>query len=374
MVTKDVATYLGQLYHNAKKPGSFGGVQALYRAAHADGRPDITLSQVRQFLRSDDTYTLFKPARRRFDRSRTIVGGIDQEYEMDLADLSKWKKYNGNYFYILVAIDAFSRFLFTYPLKDKTAESVLQGLTVLMNQSRRPRVSIYTDKGREWVNKKIEDLCGKYGIKHFKSQNSDVKASMAERAILDLKRHITRYMSENETYEYINVLDDFTRGHNYTFNRSIGMEPIQVTKQNEKEVWRHLFLKNPTHKNYGSPGVSKIVPILKGDYVRISYARHPFTRGYQEQWTGEFVQVYKSIMRDGHRIFFLREFNGDPITGGFYSHEIQKITLTPNKFYKIEKVLKTRKVGNRKMVFVKFKYWPKTYNMWLPQSQVKNLI
>ena len=378
MVAKEIEKYLRRLYHNAKKPGSFGGVSALYRAAHADGRSDITLSQVPQFLRSDDTYTLFKPARRRFKRSRIIVGGIDEEYQMDLADLSKWKKYNDNYAYILVAIDAFPRFLYTYPLKDKTAETVVQALIVFLKQTRRPRVSVYTDKGREWVNTKIENLFSEYGLKHFKSQNSDVKASMAERVILDLKRHLTRYMSENETYRYIDVLNYFTTAHNYTFNRVIGMEPIQVTRENEKELWRHLYLKDPklNKKSHGisvPQGGSKNLSIEKGDYVRISYARHPFTRGYQDQWTGEFFQVYKLIVRDGHRIFFLREFNGDPIVGGFYEQEIQKIIITPNKFYKIEKILNSKKIGNRKMVYVKFKYWPTSYNMWLPYGQVKKL-
>ena len=35
-----------------------------------------------------DTYTLHKPARRHYKRNRVIVGGIDELWQMDLADMS----------------------------------------------------------------------------------------------------------------------------------------------------------------------------------------------------------------------------------------------------------------------------------------------
>ena len=223
MSQNEIHAYLNSLYHNPKKTGSFGGVKALYRAAHRDGQRDITLSQIKSFLRSDETYTLFKPARRRFKRSRTIVGGIDQEYEMDLADLSKWQKYNDNYSFLLVAIDVFSRYVIIFPLKSKSADAILRVLENLVRQVRKPKVSVYTDRGREWENKKVSNFLEKHSIKHFQAHNNDLKAGMAERVILDMKRYFSRYMSENETYRYIDVLQDFARNHNYTFNRSIGM-------------------------------------------------------------------------------------------------------------------------------------------------------
>ena len=41
-----------------------------------------------------DTYTLHKPACQNFKRNRVIVGGIDNQWQMDLADMQSLKDYN----------------------------------------------------------------------------------------------------------------------------------------------------------------------------------------------------------------------------------------------------------------------------------------
>ena len=43
---------------------------------------------------------------------------------MDLIDIQQFKKHNRGYAYIMVAIDVFSRFAFTQPLKNKTGEAI----------------------------------------------------------------------------------------------------------------------------------------------------------------------------------------------------------------------------------------------------------
>ena len=57
-----------------------------------------------------DAYTLHKPARRNFKRNRVIVGGIDVQWQMDLADMQSLKDYNDGYRYLLVCIHVFSKY------------------------------------------------------------------------------------------------------------------------------------------------------------------------------------------------------------------------------------------------------------------------
>ena len=57
-----------------------------------------------------DTYTLHKPACQNFKRNRVIVGGIDNQWQMDLADMQSLKDYNDSYRYLLVCIDVFSKY------------------------------------------------------------------------------------------------------------------------------------------------------------------------------------------------------------------------------------------------------------------------
>ena len=79
--------YLTQLYYNPKRAGSLGGVERLYRDVKKEGKYDISRAQLKKWLMKQDTYTLHRPARRHYKRNRVIVGGIDELWQMDLADM-----------------------------------------------------------------------------------------------------------------------------------------------------------------------------------------------------------------------------------------------------------------------------------------------
>jgi len=50
------------------------------------------------------------------------------------------------------------------------------------------------------------------------------------------------------------------------------------------------------------------------------------------------------------------------------------IKTTVPDYYEVEKVLKTRKVGNKTESLVKWKGWPDKYNSWIGESQIYNKI
>jgi hypothetical protein len=45
--------------------------------------------------------------RRHIKRNCVIVGGIDQQWQMDLTDMQSMQKFNDGYRYLLVCIDGF---------------------------------------------------------------------------------------------------------------------------------------------------------------------------------------------------------------------------------------------------------------------------
>ena len=68
--------------------------------------------------------SLQRGVRSRFKRNKVITLGIDDQWEMDLMDMSKFSKENSGYSFILVVIDIFSKFSWMKPLKDKKDQSV----------------------------------------------------------------------------------------------------------------------------------------------------------------------------------------------------------------------------------------------------------
>ena len=47
----------------------------------------LSRQQISNWLMKQNTYILHAPARRHFKRNRVIVGGIDKEWQLDLADV-----------------------------------------------------------------------------------------------------------------------------------------------------------------------------------------------------------------------------------------------------------------------------------------------
>ena len=83
---------------------------------------------VAEWLSEQDAYTLHKPARRHFRRRRVIVGGLRQQWQADLVDLSNLKNENDSMTFLLRVICVFSKVAWCVPLKNKSAASLVTAL------------------------------------------------------------------------------------------------------------------------------------------------------------------------------------------------------------------------------------------------------
>ena len=173
--------YLAQVYYNPKRSGALGGVERLYRDVKKDGKYDISRAQLKKWLMKQDTYTLHKPARRHYKRNRVIVGGIDELWQMDLADMQAMAAENDGYRYLLVCIDVFSKYVWVIPLKTKTGPALVTAFKKILESGRKPQ-KIQTDQGTEFFNKHFKDLMKEEEIQLYNTYN-ETKASVVERVI-----------------------------------------------------------------------------------------------------------------------------------------------------------------------------------------------
>ena len=136
---------LKKLYYDSTQPAGFGGVKKLYRIAKSKNSR-ITRHFVKEWLKGQEVYTLHKGIRHKFPRNRTVVGFIDQQWQIDLVDLRVLKEYNNNHAFILVVIDVLSKYAWARKLKTKKGTEVTsQFKDILKTGSRRPQV-IQADK------------------------------------------------------------------------------------------------------------------------------------------------------------------------------------------------------------------------------------
>ena len=93
---QDVSTIIRQKYYNPKHPGSYGGIHKFHKSL-----PELNVKQkdVKEWLKTQDTYTLHAPVQRHFKRRRVIVHGIDHQWQADLVDLRSMSKHNDGFKY-----------------------------------------------------------------------------------------------------------------------------------------------------------------------------------------------------------------------------------------------------------------------------------
>ncbi len=210
-----------------------------------------------------------------------------------------------------------------------------------------------------------------YGIHHIVTYN-EVKANYAERVIKTIKSKMFRYFTHKQTFRYIDILQSTAESYNETYHDSLGCTPSSVTKENEGEVRLDQYmLKNRTKKKW-----KKKRPYLfkTGDLVRITHLRTPFTREYDETWTGEVFKVASRFRRDGLPIYKLRDYyEKEDIKGTFYQAELQKIDIEPDKMWKIGNIQKTTGKGSRKKHLIRWQHWPKKYDSWVKDSDMEDL-
>ncbi len=79
------------------------------------------------------------------------------------------------------------------PIKSKTVDEIIKAFEKIFKE-RKPK-KLQTDKGKEFINKKFQDLLKKNNI-HWFLTNSDVKASIGERFKRIFKTKMWRYFTE----------------------------------------------------------------------------------------------------------------------------------------------------------------------------------
>lgn len=294
---------------------------------------------------------LHRPARKNFSRCKTIIKGLDDLWQVDLGQLDKLTSSNRGYKYILVVIDCFSKFIWARAVKRKTGEEVTRAFADILNKHGRKPNNLQSDQGKEFFNRHFQELVKKHRINHYNTY-SDKKAAIVERAIRTLKEMIFKKFSLNGNYRWIDFLQEVVNTYNNKRHRTIGMKPCDVNATNENDLYKSTY----SHVKIAGPHKFK-----KGDIVRISKARHVFTKGYLPQWTTELFKIIK-VQLTNPATYLLEDSFGRPISGAFYQEELQK-TKQPN-VYLVEKVLRRR--GDR--VLVRWLGMNKEHDSWIQST------
>ena len=129
------------------------------------------------------------------------------------------KKDNDNKRYLLVVIDAFSRYAWIESLKNKNADTIVKAFKKILADGRKPR-KLRTDAATDFISKKFQNLMKEKKISHFTTHN-EKQANYVERLIKTIKNKIRRYMAERRSDCYIDILKKIVHSYNNTWHSGI---------------------------------------------------------------------------------------------------------------------------------------------------------
>ena len=361
-----MSNLINKIYLDPKNPASFGGINRLYSEVK-QLNTKVTLKQVENYLQSKDSYNLHKEYKNKRQFQPIFASGIDKQWQADLMSIIDLAKHNDDNKYVLTCIDVFSRYGWAVPIKNKTSQEIIRAFKIILNQGRKPEV-LNTDQGKEFLNKEFQQYLKQNNIRFFECVNN-TKAALCERFNRTIKNKLWRYFTEKNTHHYLDVLPQLINSYNNSIHRMIGVKPASINTTNE-----HIILKKQEkYLNSVKPG-KKRPKYFTGESVRIIGSKVAFARGFEQRWTNELFYIYKIYDTYLPFMYKLKDIEGEVIKGRFYEYELQRVTEEKGRQYKIEKIIKTRKLKNKPAeVFVKWLGYPDSFNSWIKQSEVKEV-
>jgi transposase InsO family protein len=298
-------------YLNPNLAGSFSAVSGFLKNRKYENKEQV----VQELNKIKEVY-LHKPIRKKFKRRKIYVPFTRFQLAADLLDLSKYSKQNKGNTFILLIIDAFSRFMWAYPIKDKSAETMTNTFKRFFKENNDQFRYLHVDQGLEFTNAKMRELLTSRKIKIIHSY-SETKSAIAERAIRSLMMRLERYFTYTESNKYLDVLPKLVSSYNSTIHSAHGFKPRDVNKLNESLVWKKLYGK------YFNEPMQK--PKYKvNDKVRTSKLKPIFAKGYAKSYLPE-IFIIHAVKMTKPITYVLRDENGEILQGSFYETEIQKV-------------------------------------------------
>jgi len=333
----------------------------------------ISTKKARALLDTLDTYQTHREYHKPQNYNPYYIRNRRSLTQADLIDVRCWKRSNKGISYLLLIIDVFSRFIWLYPLKDKTGLTVAEKMKEWLKECGTPPKKLQTDGGLEFFNKHVKKILQEGGVE-LELALGTAKAALAERANKTIQMMMTKLMRnkmrENKgKSRYIDHLPALVQSYNTRGHRTLrGMSPKEADKKKNENRVRKIHVERFN-------AIPRKQPIFQlNDIVRIkleSKILTPASRSYNPQFSESLYYIVRINTRVRIPMYHLRAAEDDEeIRGGFYAEELTKVGSDE---YGVEKILDARKRGRVDEVLVRWRGFSPKWDSWIPKKDLRNL-
>ena len=276
-------------------------------------------AKIEAFLRQYPLHSINKRITKKKFRRRRVVARFPFDVWMaDLIEYPGLKWHNGNYKFVLLVVDVFTKMIYVEPMKRKLGENTAEAMEKILSRVEMPPVMLVTDRGREFYNTNFSNVMFSNDIRHFSTPSATkFKASVAERAIRTIKTKIERFMQHTNSKNWESILKTFVDNYNHTPHSAHKMRPVDVSSENRKLVFKRLY-----------PKKSSVIKckLKVGDKVRKIREKQEFEKGYTPNWSNEIYEIISVRQKNAVCWYKLADSSGDVLRGIWYYNQLNLVT------------------------------------------------
>ena len=250
---------------------NFGTAYETYKEA-VKKDSSIRLQDVKDYLNSlESVQVKYKPK----SYNSFVSPGALFEFEIDIMDIEA-KGATSNTRYGLVAIDGFTKIAEVVAIKNRTPESMIEGIKKIIESMGKPK-QLYSDEESSLRSAKMIKFLKQNEIK---SIQTTTHAHTVERFIRTFKMNLYRRLDAlNESKsDWVKHISNIIKKYNSTLHSTIQITPNEATKPYNR-LWVIWHLQNNAKKNRKYP------EIKDGDMVRFKLKPSIGTKSHQPKWS-----------------------------------------------------------------------------------------
>jgi hypothetical protein len=154
-----------------------------------------------------------------------------EHWQMDLIDVSGWSVANSNYSYIMVIIDIFSKFVYLFPLKKKSAVPTAVLLNKLFLTGDIPMI-LHSDQGPEFINSDVRKVCETFHVKQIWGESYTPQTQgfveCKNKYIKRLMHFFLHNTNQDRPNRYLDVLEEIAFTINNTQHSVTKLTPMML--------------------------------------------------------------------------------------------------------------------------------------------------
>ena len=312
MTERSKHNLLKNVYYDLSSPATYAGVQKVYSEAKKRN-PKIELGDVKEFLESQLTYTLYRPVRHKYKRLATVPTGLNSDWQCDLCIFDTLYKNNDGFKYLLVCIDVLSRKIFVSPTKSKASKDMIDAFDRILKKAKVKPHKLYSDRGVEFQAEKMLEYFKEHDIIKRVVYSDDIHCGVVERANRTIKDKIYRYFHSRKNHRWVDIVDKVVESINNSANRATGIPPNNVNYKNAQQILSTVYKDAYTPKTKPKLNV--------GDMVRVSKNKGKFGKSYHPNFTSEIFKI-KHVKHSNPPHYKIEDLKGEDILGVWYESDL----------------------------------------------------